>query len=231
MLGKEHDQLRIVPDEDFTDAFLAFRSRVEEAIKRFFNAADPSSNPLWSQVKTLIAEGAMWLASFFIGEGVEPCRRDPNTFCLDPAPFKDMIDCIFNKSRRPDYEKTFSQKQSIKDLNKMKKLATTVMNVVVEHGPTLAVVQKQFYKGLVAVIDSIDVTDEKKRVVRKEKSYSFEVKRSSGAIVLTSYVSEFDGVVFNGCCSSSQEVEMAVSVKVWKFATARQLKEEYERLR
>jgi hypothetical protein len=126
LLGEEHAKLKDMPDEEFTDAYMAFRSRVEETIRQFFNANDPRASGVWAMVKSLIADGCVWLSSFLLGEGIAPEARDRSVFCLDPAPFQEMIEYIRKHSRHTEYSDTFRQTQSIKDYEKMKQLAVKV---------------------------------------------------------------------------------------------------------
>ena len=234
MLGVEYAKMNNLPDSEFSDAYMSFRSRVESAIREFFGAEEPlSPSQFWRVdlvVRKLAAGGVVWVAQFFLGEGVQPQPRDPNTFSLDPAPFKEMIDIIMKKSTRVDYSNVYTDTQSINDYTKLKNFAKSIIESISVHGPTQAIVQRQFYTSVVTVIDSIGATSVKQEVHRETKQYSVEVKKGSGTVVLGSYVSSFDGIVSTSCCSDSQEVTMKVAVKVWKFATVRQLKEEFERL-
>jgi hypothetical protein len=106
-----------------------------------------------------------------------------------------------------------------------------IVDAVAAYGPTRAVVQRQFYKGLVAIIDSIKVTDVKQEVHICKQLYSVEVRKNVGTIYLGLYENRFDGEVYSNCCWDEQDVTMTVTVKVWKFATLRNLKEDFERLR
>ena len=238
-LGEDYAEMNNLPDSKFNDAYMAFRSRVEEAIRFYWRVSEESqtqhSQGLFRSVtpvfRQLAASGTVWATKFFLSEGVlQPRLRDPNTFSLDPAPFKDMIKIIRKKST-PDYSEVFTGTHSTeRHLTNLKRFAKGIIKTVSFNGPTQAIVQKQFYDGVSNIIDSIEAISESKEVNKVTKQYSVEVKKGSGAVVLGSYVSSFKGEVSINCCSKSGEVTMKVAVKVWKFSTLGQLKDEFMRL-
>jgi hypothetical protein len=220
-LEAQRVKLYDLPDEDFTDAYLAFRRRVEETIKMYTKILNVGRIPIGDW----IAKAGAWLADFFGGEGFDPIPREDGTYTLDPVPFQDMIRTIINRSQ-PHHQDSHQTKQYLNDFNKMKNFANGLIQVVAAYGVSPACVQKYLYKGVVNILDSIDLADEDKIVSISKDAYSIEVKKY-GTVVIASYQYIFQGKIERGCCYNSQLVTMTLKVKVWKFPTVADLKDEY----
>jgi hypothetical protein len=176
-----------------------------------------------------IAKAGAWLANFFGGEGFDPIPREDGTYTLDPAPFQDMIRTIIDYSQ-PHHQDSHQTEQYLNNYNKLKNFAKSLIQVVAAYGISKACVQKYLYKGVVKVLDSIDLKNEGKIVNISKYAHSIEVKKV-GTVVIASYEYIFKGKIEKGCCYDSQLVTMTLKVKVWKFPTVADLKVEYNKIK
>ena len=120
-------------DEEFTEAYLSFRRKVEETIKRYTNLLNVNMLGLKIPIGDAVAWTTNFLLNFFSGEGVDPIPRDGNTFTLDPAPFKDMARRIIENSEE-DEEITRKKTEKVTDYTKLKEFAKKMIKALATLG-------------------------------------------------------------------------------------------------
>ena len=104
--------------------------------------------------------------------------------------------------------------------------ACGIVQTIGSFGPSEMIVRKNFYDAIVTILDSIDVSNVKHEVSKSVTNHSVEVQKI-GTVILAKYDFSFKGIVHEGCIWDSQEVFMKLEVKVWSFATLKQLKKEF----
>ena len=120
-------------DEEFTEAYLSFRRKVEETIKRYTNLLNVKMFGLKIPVGEAVALTTNYLMNFFSGEGVDPIPRDGSTFTLDPVPFRDMVWSIIEKSKT-DEEIIRKQTEKVTDYTKLKEFAKKMIKALATLG-------------------------------------------------------------------------------------------------
>lgn len=225
-LEVEKARVHNLPDSEFTDAYLAYRRKVEETIKSYTDYLNVMKIPVGDGIAYILLK-LMDLFDGSEGSGYTP-SRDGLTYTLDPAPFMEMMRIIIEKSR-PQHNQKFEQESKLTDLNKLKTFASSVVKTIAAYGVSQACGQMYLFKGITVILDSIDPSNSKDVVNIKNSSESVEVKKE-GTVIIASYKYSFTGRIDKGCCWDDNLVKLGIQVRVWKFPTIVDLKNEYCRV-
>lgn len=88
-------------------------------------------------------------------EGIRNFPRDPSTYTLDPAPYKQMMAMIMSKSK-PDSEFIEKGTSYVKDISRLKKLVEDSIPIIAAFGVSEAGAMLSVLRGLTNMMDSIN---------------------------------------------------------------------------
>lgn len=235
--------LHNLPDSEFSEAYLSFRRKAETTIQTYlknqldFEYVKLGTALVWAGEKIaqvtpdFIKEKFNIMVNTLFGgsEGVQNLPRDPTTYTLDPAPYKQMMAVIMAKSKTSS-EYVDKDTSNIRDLARLKKFAQDSIPIVAAYGVSKAGVNLYLLKGVTNMIDSINPTAEKRSIKKEFKDESIEVKKT-GAVTIASYRYNFEAELDKFCCWDNSKIDLGIHIRVWKFDTMGDLKEEYLRIK
>ena len=220
MLEVQEAELRALSEDDYSEAYLAYRKRVEQIIKHY--------GSYFGKIGDLAVSGIIWIMNFFSQEGFENFPADGSVFTLDPAPFKDMIQAIVENST-PFHAEHYGAKTNSTDLGALKRFASGLLDAIAQFGVSKKTIQINFLKGIKVLLDSIEMKSGKQTLKIEKESNSVEV-RKNGSVVIALFIYSYAGEIEEGCLSKNHEGEIKITVKIWKFPILADLKTEYTRI-
>lgn len=144
-LKRDKAALHNLPDSKFSEVYLSFRRKAELKIQTYlknqfdFEHLQLGTALTWAgeQIAKVTPDfvkekfNIMMNTLFDGSEGVQNLPRDPTTYTLDPAPYKQMMAVIKLKSK-PSSEYIYKDTSNAQDLVRLKKFSQDSSAIVVE---------------------------------------------------------------------------------------------------